>query len=279
MNYYKTNEQTLISFSGGRTSAFMLYKVLEAYDGCLPDHFKVCFANTGKEMPQTLDFVRDCESYWNVPITWLEYDGRSKADDEKKYTYHYKIVTHDTASRSGEPFSKLIDDLGQLPNPRTRWCSGQLKVQTIDRYLSDLGFERPYLSMLGLRADEPRRAMRLLGKVSDGYEKILPLYRDKVTKETVFEFWENNDFDLGLPSINGLTDWGNCDLCFLKGQRKRRSIIEQRPDLAEWWIEQETKADRLFDSYGKSYKDLSMIATDNLSMFDDDESLPCFCGD
>ena len=38
-----------ISFSGGRTSGFMLYKILEANNG-LPDRAKVIFTNTGREM-------------------------------------------------------------------------------------------------------------------------------------------------------------------------------------------------------------------------------------
>ena len=44
----------VISFSGGRSSAYMLYKILEAHDFKLPEYIKVIFANTGKEMPQTL---------------------------------------------------------------------------------------------------------------------------------------------------------------------------------------------------------------------------------
>ena len=48
---YLIKEQAIISFSGGRTSAFMLWKILEAHGGTLPDNLKVVFANTGKEMP------------------------------------------------------------------------------------------------------------------------------------------------------------------------------------------------------------------------------------
>jgi predicted phosphoadenosine phosphosulfate sulfurtransferase len=47
MNPYLIKEPTCISFSGGRTSAFMLHKILEANNG-LPDEAIVCFANTGK---------------------------------------------------------------------------------------------------------------------------------------------------------------------------------------------------------------------------------------
>jgi 3'-phosphoadenosine 5'-phosphosulfate sulfotransferase (PAPS reductase)/FAD synthetase len=46
-----------ISFSGGRTSAYMLHQIAEA-NGGIPDRCKVVFANTGREMPQTLDFAQ-----------------------------------------------------------------------------------------------------------------------------------------------------------------------------------------------------------------------------
>lgn len=62
----------LISFSGGRTSGYMLHRILEA-NGDLPDRVKVLFANTGREMPGTLDFVHNIEKNWGVDITWLEY--------------------------------------------------------------------------------------------------------------------------------------------------------------------------------------------------------------
>ena len=73
MNPFLITEPTSISFSGGRTSAYMLYKVLEAHGGKLPDDAIVCFANTGKEHDATLQFVKDCETNWNVKINWVEF--------------------------------------------------------------------------------------------------------------------------------------------------------------------------------------------------------------
>jgi len=69
MNPYDIESPTCISFSGGRTSAYMLYQVLHAHGGTLPREAIVCFANTGKEDEATLQFVKDCSDHWNVPIT------------------------------------------------------------------------------------------------------------------------------------------------------------------------------------------------------------------
>ena len=98
---FKIDGPTCISFSGGRTSAYMLHRVLES-NGGLPVEALVCFANTGKECEETLDFVRDCSVNWQVPITWVEYAAAEETKDR------YKLVTFDTASRDGEPFEALI---------------------------------------------------------------------------------------------------------------------------------------------------------------------------
>jgi len=64
----------VINFSGGRTSALMLWMIIQAHGGTLPDNYIVVFQNTGMERPETLDFVRDVGNNWGVDIVWLEYD-------------------------------------------------------------------------------------------------------------------------------------------------------------------------------------------------------------
>ena len=97
---YHINGPAVISFSGGRTSGYMLWHILDRYDGKLPDDVHVIFANTGKEMPETLDFIQECSERWNVKVTWLEYDANAE--------YQTKTVNHNSASRNGEPFKSLI---------------------------------------------------------------------------------------------------------------------------------------------------------------------------
>jgi 3'-phosphoadenosine 5'-phosphosulfate sulfotransferase (PAPS reductase)/FAD synthetase len=117
MNPFKINEPTCISFSGGRSSAYMLYKVLDAGGGQLPSEAVVCFANTGKEEEATLEFVNECSKRWNVPISWLEY---VEVDGE----HSFKVVDYQTASRNGEPFEEIIKHFDNaLPNGRARYCS------------------------------------------------------------------------------------------------------------------------------------------------------------
>ena len=58
-----------IAVSGGRSSAFMIHHILEV-NGDLPDRVEVTFQNTGRERPETLDFVAECARRWGVMITW-----------------------------------------------------------------------------------------------------------------------------------------------------------------------------------------------------------------
>ena len=278
MNPYKINEPTCISFSGGRTSGYMLYKVLEANNG-LPDNAVVCFANTGKEEEATLKFVHDCSVNWNVPITWIEF-----VDDESKY----KIVNYETASRNGEPFESLIRKKKYLPNPVTRFCTVEMKIRPMAKYLFDIGFaEKPShgekMAWVGIRADEQRRAAKILDK-----ERI-PLFYAGVTKQDVGNFWKAQSFDLELPNMNGVTMHGNCDLCFLKGGNQTQSLIAEKPERALWWARMETivKSENVMSHEGTdrfrkdrpSYQQMYDNALNQDTLNFEDETIGCFCGD
>jgi hypothetical protein len=62
-----------------------------------------------------------------------------------------------------------------------------------------------------------------------------------VTKDDVMAFWRTQPFDLRLPSIDGKTPLGNCDMCFLKSAATIQGIMRDQPQLADWWIEQERR--------------------------------------
>lgn len=225
-----------ISFSGGRTSGYMLYKILEANNG-LPSNAVVLFQNTGKEMPQTLDFVQQVSERWDVPIVWLEYDI---TDEGKNY---FKVVNHNNASRNGEPFDKLINKYKRLPNARFRFCTGLLKMQTGQKYLKSLGWKK-WKHAVGIRADEPRR----LKKKSEGnIDLFYPLAEAQKTKRDIQAFWLLQPFDLALPMHNGKTMKGNCDFCFLKSEATLALMAREHPERAQWWIDAEQRLDNRFE--------------------------------
>ena len=281
MDPFKIDSPTCISFSGGRTSAYMLWRVLQS-NGGLPKEALVCFANTGKEDEATLRFVDRCSKEWGVPITWVEYWEAEQTKDR------FRLVTFETASRNGEPFEAIIRRRNYLPNPVSRFCTVEMKVRAIHRYLKSIGWTE-WDSMLGIRADEPRRLAKI-GNQDYGKheEKVAPLGVAGITKEMVGEFWKSQSFDLELPNIGGVTYHGNCDLCYLKNTHQLLSLIKEKPERAVWWANIEAIAETLSDeptgarfrTDRPSYQQMLSFAQQQVDMFDpDEEAIACFCGD
>ena len=276
-NPYKIEGPALISFSGGRTSAFMLWNILQAHGGVLPDDIYVTFANTGKEAPETLEFVHEVEQKWGVKIYWLElYFG------EERPVYRTKIVDYETASRNGEPFEALLDRRQYLPNPVTRFCTSELKIKVMSRFMRKLQGYKNWYNVIGLRYDEPRRVASAL-KQYEAWTNITPMNDAKHTVEDVSEFWRKQNFDLKLTNANGKTPAGNCDLCFLKGMDTTISILKERPEMADWWIKQEQKfGDHQGATFRKdrpNYINLVEISKTQQDLFGDDDQMTCFCHD
>lgn len=264
---FKVEGPALISFSGGRTSAYMLWLILRAYDGKLPPNVHVTFANTGKERLETLQFVHDCETHWGVRVRWLEYRDGPFAE-----------VDFATASRAGEPFAALIEKKQYPPNAVTRFCTVELKIRVMRDFARSVGFER-WNNVIGLRYDEGMRVMKALARNDEGKERftaVMPLSKAKLTRRSVEAFWKAQPFDLGLKSYEG-----NCDLCFLKARAKLDAIIREQPGSAQWWIDQEKAVGSQF-VIERSYADLAATVRDQGFLFDqpppDDDEHDVECG-
>lgn len=283
-NSYYLKEPTIISFSGGRTSAYLLYQIIQAHGGELPDYVYPVFANTGKEMPQTLDFIKDCEEHWGCKVYWMELshiieDGKGPTEKDRKWMFKYKETDYKNCSRNGEPFEIVINHYNKLPNATNRFCTYLLKQRAITWFERINGLKHPD-QVLGLRYDEPRRVHNIINKDNKYQDKLCPLYTEKVTQETIKKFWDSSNFDLKLVARNGHTILGNCDMCFLKGKKQTMDIMRSRPELSDWWIEQEKRTNKTFrfdipvvDLLKKSKQNI------NLDLFESDESLDCFCTD
>lgn len=227
---YEIHGPALISFSGGRTSGYMLKQIIDAHGGVLPDDVHVCFANTGKEREETLRFVHECATRWGVKVNWLE-----RADTDRGFTE----VGFNSASRLGEPFEALIAKKGYLPNSQARFCSVELKVRVMRDFCRAMDWKR-WDSVVGLRADEQGRVERAHKANVAGKERwraVMPLATAGVSQRDVMAFWQSQDFDLELLPFEG-----NCDACFLKARPKLYEVERTKPGTLEWWVEQERKA-------------------------------------
>lgn len=267
-NPYLIEGPALISFSGGRTSAYMLWHILEAHGGTMPDDVHVCFANTGKEREETLRFVHECATRWSVRVRWLQY----RAD-----TQRFEEVGFNSASRAGEPFAAMIAKYQRVPNAFTRFCTGKLKVGVMADFMKSLGHKK-WVSVIGLRSDEMLRVFRAMERNqerSQRWTEVMPLADAKVRQTDVMAFWAEQPFDLALAPGEG-----NCDLCFVKSLARLKQTLRSDPASADWWRAMESATGGSFIQ-GRSYAALvSEVASSPLLPFDEqhDDEHDAECG-
>lgn len=298
---FKITGPAVIACSFGRTSAYMLWRILDAHGGDLPKDVHVFFQNTGKERPETLEFGTRIAAAWNVSIEWLEYrriylpkykseDRRIAAEKARAQCGHvyepadgrrepgYRKVEPGSASRDGEPFHNLIDMMG-LPNQSTRMCTSEMKIRVAKKAMIDLGYET-WDNIVGLRADEPSRVAKRRGNSGNRWTDVMPLAEAGIANEDVLAFWERQSFDLDLPiDENGATVGGNCDLCFLKAQAKKLRLIRDDPRSVAWWTDQEGRTEQTFRPHGDTYARLHLRALDQSPSTIDDGLGDCYCHD
>lgn len=295
--------QKVVLFSGGRTSGFMVRKLMDMF----PDYreqFITIFCNTGKERSETLEFVRDVEIEWEVPIVWLEYDrtlasnipigifpterrnqNHAKAIEKGEETHWFRQVDFCSASANGAPFDRLLNWMGPLPNVVSRGCSMQLKIRTAMRYLFSIGLKE-YRSIIGIRKDEEHRATQILSNCDSFEHPEFPLIKYGITEQHVMNFWRNNKFDLRLKSYEG-----NCDLCFLKAKWKRILLIQENPGMVNWWKDWEERKSQqgvgngVQFRLGEPYSELERIASNAKDQSEfcfiksTEQDIPCSCAE
>ena len=121
-----------------------------------------------------------------------------------------------------------------------------------------------FVTLLGLRADEPRRVDRIMLRTlyaegastakctvrtqPPGEHPYFPLYESDFTAEDVRDYWSQQDFDLDIPEGSG-----NCVFCFMKGTKNIRDLAQQpveedqqgTPSDVQWWADFEDKHARI----------------------------------
>ena len=230
-------KRLLISFSGGRTSAFMCWWLLNKWEKRHEYDIVIVFANTGKEVEGTLFFVDECAQEWGIDIVWVEGYPSNKG---KGWKVEHKVVNYETASRNGEPFEAMIARLG-IPSTNAPFCSDQLKRKTIESYLKSIGWATgTYEIAIGIRVDEPKRYLTKSGKRKVKKNRILPLVDDfPVVKAWIMNWWAQQPFNLDIH-----TDEGNCDNCWKKDTPLLCRNALRKPESYQWW-------QKMTDKYGR----------------------------
>ena len=290
--------KTLLSLSGGRSSAYMVWLLLQL--GKLPRWNT--FQNTSMESPQTYELIRAIDEQWLRPagkeLSLLEFcfDENGKRG--------FREVSHDELKKNGEVFKVAVAARKAVPNRTSRQCTLMMKVEVQDRFARSRGAKGPYNTMLGIRHDEGGRVANMLARNDlldawssgrrecqkcagtgkhmglvcescEGKGKMkriqfkayseLPLVEMGVTRADVLKFWQGDHGLKGLSFDPG--DVGchlsNCVGCFYGNPAEIWRMFEERPDLVAHWQEME-------DKYGTiRTRKLSKMAPARLHFFRD----------
>lgn len=184
----------ILSLSGGKDST-----ALAVYLRDRVDNMEYIFHDTGKELPDTVEYIERLESYLGQ-----------------------RVIR--TTTRQG------FDDLlrtkgGVLPSNRRRWCTDYLKLKPFEAYIGD----QPCVNYVGIRADEER-----VGYVSHkpNIRAVFPFREDGIDYAGVVRILE--DAGLGMPPY---TSWGRtrsgCYFCFYQQKIEWVRLKQHYPELFE----------------------------------------------
>jgi hypothetical protein len=254
-------KQTLVvSFSGGKTSAYMCQWLIIEYGHLY--NFVFIFANTGQECEETLIFVDQCDKAFGLNVVWVE----AVVNPQHGKGITHKIVSFETASRNGEPFEAHIAKSG-IPNANKPQCSDRLKKLVIEHYKKTHGLNGK-LHAIGMREDEPNRVLSApkrkslrkdlalsaeqieeiacavddqkkhllrslspsiteleISKYQSGYNLWYPMYMSGTDKQDVNDFWEGQSFTLEIEEHQG-----NCKTCWKKSDKKLWLLAIEEPE-------------------------------------------------
>jgi len=187
----------ILGLSGGKDSSalaiYMRDKVLE---------MEYVFCDTGKELPETYQFLDRLEAFLGKPIVRL--------NAERDFDHWLSIYG------------------GLLPSSQIRWCTRMLKIKPFEEYV---GNDKAY-NYIAIRADEDRVGYKPLKTVSlRNIEPVYPFKEDGITKADVYRILEESG--LGLPEYYKWRTRSGCYFCFFQRKAEWVGLMEKHPDLFE----------------------------------------------
>src|SRR3546814_15277478 len=86
------------------------------------------------------------------------------------------------------PYTTLFRSKKYLPNAVTRFCTAELKIETMKQFMLSMGYDR-WTNVVGLRADEMRRVAKQQARNEAGKERwqsAWPLVKARVQKHHIW---------------------------------------------------------------------------------------------
>lgn len=205
-----------VSFSGGRTSAYLVALFEELKKSHPELDVRYVFMNTGAEHPDTYRFIKDVVSYFKINLNCINvvYDpvlGGSNG---------YELVDISDIRPDRSIWEGMLKKYGS-PAVNIPFCTARMKTEPFDKFVKDDAKGAEFFVWLGIRQDEPSRLKPRLGY---GYLANL----SDVEKPDILRYWAKFDFDLKIPE-----NLGNCVFCVKKDTKKNRPIGQAMPRSSE----------------------------------------------
>ena len=221
----------LLGLSGGKDSS-----ALAVYMRDRVPEMEYFFSDTGKELPETYQFLDRLEVFLGKPIVRLNMER----DPSENRDFDHWLTLYG----------------GLLPSSQVRWCTVNLKIRPFEEYV---GEDKAY-NYVAIRADEDRVGYKPLKTAAlRNIEPKYPFKEDGITKEDVYRILEESG--LGLPDYYKWRTRSGCYFCFFQRKSEWVGLLEQHPDLFElakgYEKFNEETGERFTWSQGESLEELS----------------------
>ncbi len=191
------NRRHILGLSGGKDSS-----ALAIYMRDKVPQMEYAFCDTGKELPETYEFLDRLEAFLGKKIHRLN----TERDFDHWLTMHG----------------------GLLPSSQVRWCTPLLKIKPFEEFVGD---DKAY-NYIAIRADEDRVGYKPLKNVdSRNIEPKYPFKDDGITESDVYRILEESG--LGLPDYYKWRTRSGCYFCFYQRKAEWVGLMENHPDLFE----------------------------------------------
>lgn len=214
----------VVSFSGGRTSAYMVWLIesmRKSGEWAAPVEY--IFMDTGAEHPKTYEFIKKCVEHFGIELTCLLGDFNQPVG--VGHTYEVIAVSEIKYDMQNGPFAQLMRKYG-APHVMSAFCTSRMKNDVFEKYCNDKYGKGNYVTWLGIRYDEPARlkignsrGIRYMAEITD------------FEKDDILDFWSCMPFDLEIQEHQG-----NCVFCIKKSINKLALAARDEPQLLDDWL-------------------------------------------
>lgn len=265
----------MIAVSGGRSSARMAHHIQRSAK--YSNFNKVfVFANTGKERPETIEFLKQIEYEWKIPLIKIE----GVYSNELGVGVSYKIVSYDDLDMTGSVYEKAVEHKNKgkfsgLPHSDAPYCSEMLKTLPCKKLCDTIFGVNNYQKAIGFRREDmPKRIS--WREIKEDQNRIFPLITDfeyPIGQRELNEWYKTQNVQLSIHS-----KLGNCEDCWKKSEATLIENIRYGTRFVEWNQRMEEKYGNTSFRNNMSINDLVKLAQLPRTMridFDQDDQCVC----